>query len=492
MKQKIGTLTLSAILVSQTVACGGSGASKDSLSTSGSDSSTTLEAIESGYSYPDEDYGGYEFRVLNFDEYMGFHISLDFEEQTGENLNDAIYNRNRKVEGELNFVLKEIVHPFNNLWPSDQKELIDLVRKSVLTDEDSYDAAYLNLGFNPDIISEGALLDLNQIESLNLDAEWWDSIINDSVEINGKLYGASSPLHLISSEHAWCLLFNEDMMTDLELDFPYQLVRDGKWTIDKMNEYVTAAARLNGDDSFTWKDDGNSIYGLTAHQGSSPRSFLYSAGNRDVSYENGSYELTLGDEHYFNTIEQLTALFNREEGHSHCDTSQTVKSYEQVFKNGRAMFISAQLFMCVYQRSMEATFGLLPNPKYDEEQESYQTLVDGNTALLCVPITNRDPERTGVILDALSYESMVSVLPEFFDNTVSQKGLRNEDSIEMLELIRETRGFDIAWMYQLTSQITSAVSSMIVNGNGEPASTIAENREAVEAKIEATFEAFAE
>ncbi len=491
MNRKISMIVLSSLLIALFASCGSSEnigeETADGIATAAV-TETTEETV--GYIYPDVDYEGYDFRILNFNEYMGFHVTLDFDEMTGEGLNDALYLRNRLVEEKLNFVFDEIQYSYI-AW-GDQTKMIDTVRKAVMTGDNSYDAAYLNLGFDPTIISEGALLDLNSIGTLNLDAEWWDHTINDTIEIKGKLYGASSPIHLLSSEHAWCLLFNQDMTTDLGLELPYDLVREGKWTIDKMQEYVAVATNLNGDESFAWKDDGNAVYGLTAHPSSSPRSFVYSAGNQDICYENGAYTLSIGDEHYYNTIERLSALFNKTDGYSHCnaDASGSPKSYDMVFRNNRALFISAQLFMCIHQREMDATFGLLPNPKYDEAQESYRTLVDGNTALLCIPSIAQDTDRIGVILDALSYESMTSVIPVFFESTVSYKGLRNEESIEMLALIRQSRGFDLAWMYQLNTDITSAISKIIVDGSGNAASTVAAKRGAAEEKVASIFENF--
>ena len=36
------------------------------------------------------------------------------------------------------------------------------------------------------------------------------------------------------------------------------------------------------------------------------------------------------------------------------------------------------------------------------------------------------------MIDALTYRSYETVLPVYYENRVAQKGLRNEDSIEML------------------------------------------------------------
>ncbi len=64
---------------------------------------------------------------------------------------------------------------------------------------------------------------------------------------------------------------------DLGLETPYQLVRDGTWTIDRLTEHAKSAANLNGDDSFAWNEKGNAIYGLASYDDSRSSSRISSA-----------------------------------------------------------------------------------------------------------------------------------------------------------------------------------------------------------------------
>jgi len=53
---------------------------------------------------PEEDFGGYEFKILNVDSSaMSWAIVIvDAEEQSGDTVEDAIYLRNRNIEGKVN------------------------------------------------------------------------------------------------------------------------------------------------------------------------------------------------------------------------------------------------------------------------------------------------------------------------------------------------------------------------------------------------------
>lgn len=57
-------------------------------------------------------------------------------------------------------------------------------------------------------------------------------------------------------------------------------------------------------------------------------------------------------------------------------------------------------------------------------------------------VTNQNTQQAGVILDEFSYQIYKDLMPVFYDVTVSQKGLRNEESIEMFG-ISEIQGFSM-------------------------------------------------
>ena len=65
-----------------------------------------------------------------------------------------------------------------------------------------------------------------------------------------------------------------------------------------------------------------------------------------------------------------------------------------------------------------------------------------------------------MILDALSYESYRDVLPLYYGQTISQKGLRDEDWIEMLSIINETRVSESGLIFGVTSGLVNALKSL--------------------------------
>ena len=477
----------SALLVAMlaTVSCGGE-AKDPETTTAGGNGETTAEE-ETGYKYPDKNFGGREFTVMNYSNMWNCVTALDFSEQTGERLDDAIYNRNRKVEDKLGFKMKEVATDYPG-W-SAMTTTIDALMNGIMAGDNTYDAAYIPISFKPALVTEGYLYDIAELPGINLDGEWWDQVMVDSLTINGKLYAASSPLHLMSLDMSWIMLFNQDMLDDRKMEYPYQLVRDGKWTLDKWGEYVTAFAQLNGDDSFTYSKDGHATYGV-AHHHEALQGLIFSAGNRLVVENNGKYELNVENEHLYNTLDKLFNIIDYTNGNVEGSTDGSDRDYYKMFRENRALFITCELKSANVLRDMKSTFGLLPYPKYDENQESYLTLMNASGCLLTVPNNIKDPEFTGTVLDALSYESLQTVLPEYYDVSLSQKGLRNDDSIEMLQIIRNTRGIEFARVFGVTSDLLSSLQSLASSGSKEYVSTIASNKTKMTQNLNTLMESF--
>ena len=139
---------------------------------------------------------------------------------------------------------------------------------------------------------------------------------------------------------------------------------------------------------------------------------------------------------------------------------------------------------------MKSTFGLLPLPKYDEEQENYIAYVNPIACLLTIPTTNTETHRTGVIIDALTYDSYKNVLPVYYNITVEQKGLRNKESIEMLDIVRNNRSTLFSNLYGITTSLNDTLQNVVLYSSGTAASTIAAAESTVEQNLKNVLAAF--
>ena len=278
------------------------------------------------------------------------------------------------------------------------------------------------------------------------------------------------------------------MMEDRGMEKPYDLVREGAWTIDALTEYCVDVANLNDDASFTWNKDGSCIWGISSHQ-NSPEKFYFSTGVRCAEVEsNGDITFSLESEHFYNVIDKLAILLNGKSGNtlkaSNTDFDVEAGGYVHVFTVGRSLFMTGEIKAAQLMRDMEDTFGIVPFPKYDESQENYSTNLVDCVFCLTIPTTNTKLEQTAVITEVIAHDSHEKVIPLYYDTIVEHKGLRNEDSIEMLDIMRQTRDVDISIMFNwYDTTMRTAINTKLFDGDNQVASTVASNKTAIESNI---------
>jgi len=124
--------------------------------------------------------------------------------------------------------------------------------------------------------------------------------------------------------------------------------------------------------------------------------------------------------------------------------------YRQMFENGRGMFFWTRLDDVGIMRGADIEFGILPIPKYTEEQDRYYSLVSIHTnGLMSVPITVMNVERTSAIMEAMAYESTDTVQVAYYDITLKGKSARDIESSDMLDIIIGNRVFDLGIFYHI-------------------------------------------
>jgi len=119
-----------------------------------------------------------------------------------------------------------------------------------------------------------------------------------------------------------------------------------------------------------------------------------------------------------------------------------------MFAEDRALFYHAGMNRVTLLRTMETDFGILPPPKFDLSQERYHAKVDPwCTSAVSIPITVNCLETTGLIVEALAFESRFTLLPAYYDINLRTKFARDEESGEMIDLILDNRFYDIGRIY---------------------------------------------
>ena len=152
-----------------------------------------------------------------------------------------------------------------------------------------------------------------------------------------------------------------------------------------------------------------------------------------------------------------------------------------MFCENRVMFLVRPIQSLFLMRNMEADFGILPVPKVQENQQSYGSAVNPYSAtLLCFPKTVSDPERAGVISDALAWESHYTVIGPLYENILGSKLIRDEGASRMLDIVFDTVVYDLGMIWNFGN----VGMNMLTYNSTDVASFLARNTKPVDADIQ--------
>jgi hypothetical protein len=481
MKKILLVLLLITMVITSCATADDSGSKTTESNVNAETIETAAEETKEEYVYPDVDYNGEEFWMINVEPVWGYYPNLDFENMTGDVLDDAVYQRNRLLEEKLNFTFK--------VKDVDIGQIYSQVRTLLTAGEDVYDAIMITGHEVYNLILENMLYNLYDVPQLNLEKDWWEQTVLKTISYGDppKAYFGSNYMNLFGFQSTYITYFNEAIVENLGLTMPYEYVDKGTWTFDVMHEQIKAGMSLNGDDSYKWSADGNCVYGFSTYE-QAQLAFMIGMGANFIEKDSTGYPyLAVDNERFYSICEKLAAFMGTEgEFLNANDNSDSgwANHYERIFAAGRAFYIVGEIKASNTFRTMDDNFGILPMPKYDENQAEYKCNRLNQSLMVAIPITNPDVDRAGTVLETMAYQSFVDVLPVFYDYTVSQKGLRNEDSIRMMDIIRGSRYYDIGIGNGWTQSLVDSVSNLVRKGDANVASAIATQAEKIAASID--------
>ena len=478
-KNSIRLISVFLALLLLTSCGGGTAADTDAAAENETVTETAAETEPPEYTAPDVDYysqGGGVWKAQDYCE--------AYADATGDPLHDAIFERNNVVEEELNVNLE--AYSFSKLGNVAGGELKTLV----LAGETIVDLASLPGQSMPAVLSAGICLDLHDVPNVDFSRSWWDASSVETFDIMGTLYAVTGDFNLITSFSPITYFFSKQLAEQHHLEDPYTLVKEGKWTLDvSMQMAETVATDVNGNGTVDILDDH---FGIMLESVSMTSAVLAGGVHLTEKDADGKPVLAVDQELAANIVEKLQPFFFNDKVTMH---NGRINGYGNVFtelflpafQENRGLFYNNQLLVALDLREMDADFGILPHPKYSEEQAAYYGPVNYHWATFdVVPITNGRLDMTGYLMDALGYHSQQIVTPTYVEKTIQGKSLRDEESIEMLEIILDSRVYDLASIYDWGG-ISSMFNELGNSATKQFASTYAGKEKGTVAAIEKTI-----
>ena len=372
------------------------------------------------------------------------------QELINEPVNDAVYERNKAVEERLNVTIVSVAEASNNAY-----DVVEKAAKAVRANLDDYDvlASSCYVATNESLNSTFA--DMRKSLYIDFDQPWWSQGFNEVMEYQGAQFCGLSSALLSQYRFAFVTLFNKDLFTDVGQPFLYEAVENGTWTLDKQISLVPLFHQDNGNGV---QDEEEDIFGFVSCDYVSTDPY-WSSCMVDIIKKNGDgdYEFVFDSGKLHGVAEKVLRLFY-ETADGTYDYKMDGENMEQIkirdmFAKGNAAMATIRIMELEsdVMRGMKDEFGVVPMPKYDEDQKEYRTLLHDAFTVISI-LKTVDGERldeVGAVLEAMASVSYKTVRPAYYETTLRTKIAQDPQSAEMFDIIIDNIYMDAGILYTI-------------------------------------------
>ncbi|MBR0232396.1 MAG: hypothetical protein IJQ53_09250 [Clostridia bacterium] len=436
---------------------------KDNVSSSAPAASGVSETEDDSQKLqiPEKNWGGQKVTLLTFKNgKRNFSDTVIPDELTNEPINDAFYDRNALIEEKYGIKLE--------LYPCEGvDEGLDILQRDMDGGMQEIDIVSLPLTYMAQFGVDGALYDYKALRDKNgyihYESPWWDQAMVRDLDINNKLWFLAGDALVEDDEATWAIYFNKDLVESYQLESPYQLVKDHKWTLDTMHELAKQVHHMNGS-QMSYEPEDNDVWGIVT-QSYDAYAFMLGGGQAMVDNSGDLPVFRVMEEENIATFDSVMSIMSDEENVGVADffgawNSGVYDKETSIFCKGNALFMPQTISQVsgTKMREAEIHYGLLPMPLRSDLQDEYSTSVSVYWAqVLCIPISNVDKlDATCYAMELMAYYGMQKVTPEYYSRTLKYKRFEDEESGEMLDYVFRNRTYDLAGIFDFGT----------VNGNG--------------------------
>ena len=431
-------------------------AGPDVSQTEGATEGTTAPVFESA------DYNGEPFTV-----YMRVNSTysaeyIDADEENGDIMNDQVWRRNVTVEEKY----KVKIETKSDKTP--YKQLANAISGGTV----DYD---LILDRRCELATSsvsGLLYDFNRLD-IDYSRPWWDDSAA-GYTIAGRLFMMANDVSTANLSGARFLYFNKQIIDNFRLNDPYELVKQDKWFFDEFLNMLKAASEDRGTGEL-------GVYGILCETGASNGNHMHLLVGCGVkptkTGPDGEMQPAIAEqvEKISDIFERLGAVLNNPQ---HALTYGQVSELflDGVYKNkydqgrgafaaGHFLFVQNGMGVAVQFADMQDGYGLVPNPKYDENQENYYHKIDKYSIIWGVPNApdKVDTDRLAKVFDYWAYVSSQTVMPNYYEVTIKTRRFNDPIASDMLDIVKGSLVYDACDIYGVN--INSTLDTAYTNGS---------------------------
>lgn len=406
-----------------------------------------------------------DYRILAREEFV--HEFDDSNGTAQETVKAAIYSRNKAVEQRANVTIKIKSFPgdWNENWLTG--EVATLLRGNFNSGVSQYELIAAHSVYLSELSLEGIGCNLAELPNVDLSKKWWSSGFYRESNYNGAQYFMVGDICLTLYELIQVVFFNENYLRELddEIDL-YDLASDGKWTFAVLKQY---AELVNTDDT----DPDTASYGFVSN-GHCHRAiatafdinlFPLDEDGKRTCLETVPESASRKVQEYIDWFRQTPQTYGFE----------SIDDTNKMFATRRALFYANQLRQATRFRDiMTDDYGVLPFPKYDENQLSYRSCGRDTMSVVMVPVNVGNRELAGTVLEMMCMESRFNVTTAYYETVLKFRSFEDERCVAMLDMILDSMNPIFSSIYSSVLNYPASLLGRIIQDfpNGTQFSTM--------------------
>ena len=417
------------------------GTSDDGSKENNSGSGTTVTTDDGLYSadyLPDKTYNNYKLISVSIQDAPQINLFKD-----SESLDKTEVAQYKAIERIKEKYKLDIEETYKSSWQQLSENVESMFASNL--DEADFNMLIQREAWRLGIM--GYLADWDDLIYCDETQPWYIQGINDQQRVLGYDFVNYTWASISAYGSALACYFNQDLVASLQLDSPYDLVDNNKWTVDKQFEMIRAAVSdLNSDGLI---DDNDRVGMVGTHDDMYPSMWM-GAGFRLVTLDSDGTPAFTADQNeaFITYLEKLSDLTN--ENSIYNFNRSGMKFYEgdmredvlRMFKDGKSLFITRTMNTIIRYGDAEINWGMVPNPKLDDNQKNYISRICDVWYNECVPATSAHKEEASVFIEAYAIESLNYVVDAYYRQTL-QNRYSDEKTKEMLDVVRSSVTLDL-------------------------------------------------
>ncbi len=360
---------------------------------------------------------------------------------------------------EKNNSLREISERLNvNIISAEDST--DIIIKS-LKDTQNAETVYTHLlltkqGSVGTLVYEGLIGNIDTLPFVDTQKPYYNADFCESTKTPSGLYSLYGEI-LSEYDTMTVTFYNEALAEKLGAGDIYELVGEGQWSYDKMNELSLSASALSSGEL--------KLYGTLSSDKSGLISSAYtSVGAKSVSLNGSSLSVNDNNDVLDAVSGKIHALLTSD---SYCEGEGEVGARE-LFVSGRGLFYTAPLGYVKEIYNMADVWGVLPLPTASGDGH---VLSHGkNTSVLSYPKNATDLGEVGALVESI-FASGYKITDAAYADTFFHQYARSERAVDMLIYLMGKSSSDFALLYsdefQNFGKATLGAFSSACQGEGE-------------------------